>query len=177
MKRPEPAFPTIWPLSYTTSPRRIVVFGNPVTSIPAYDEYFAFENSSSSAVARGEQLARRVAVGILIGVVDELLVADAALRFEPGGPLGLGNVSDDAVFLAGLERVAVVVAGIRKRGQLLDAEFFLGGCGHLVQLAGVVAIIEDLARHDELALVIDRDLHVVGRDRRPLRANQHCDHV
>src|ERR1700719_3346778 len=48
MKRPEPAFPTILPLSYTTSPRRIVVFGNPVTSMPAYDEYFAFENSSSS---------------------------------------------------------------------------------------------------------------------------------
>src|SRR5215468_12111513 len=41
MKRPEPAFPTISPLSYTTSPRRIVVFGNPVTSMPACDEYLA----------------------------------------------------------------------------------------------------------------------------------------
>ena len=107
-------------------------------------------------------LIRRTAIDIGFAVVDERFVADALLRFEPASPLGLRNIGHDRVLLAGLERLAIVIAGVGKRGQRLDAEFFLGGFGHGMQLAGVIAVIDDLTRHDELVLVINDDLDVVA---------------
>jgi hypothetical protein len=35
----------------------------------------------------------------------------------------------------------------------------------LYRLTGVVAVVDDLARHDQLVCVVDRDLHVVARHR------------
>ena len=106
---------------------------------------------------------RRTTVNIRLGVVDELFVAHAALRFEPRGPLGLRHVGDDAVLLAGLELVAVVVAGVGERRERGDAHLLFRGLGHGVELAGIVAVVDDLARHDQLVLVVNRDLHVIAR--------------
>ena len=46
--------------------------------------------------------------------------------------------------------------------------------GHFVKLAGVVAVIDDLARHDQLVLVVDRDLDVVAGDRLASLRQQPC---
>src|SRR5262245_5871116 len=115
-----------------------------------------------ATVRRREKGTSRTAVGIHFGVIDKLFVADAALRFEPCGSLGLRNVGNDPVLLAVLQRGAVVVAGIGKRRQRLRAKLLLCGLGHLVKLAGIVTVIDDLACHDQLVLVVDRDLHVVA---------------
>ena len=90
-------------------------------------------------------------------------MADAILCFEPCSPLGLRNVGHDLILLAGLERVAVVVAGVGQRRQRLDAKFVLRSFCHAVKLAGIVAVVDDLARHDQLVFVVDGDLNIVAR--------------
>src|SRR5215468_1983043 len=112
-----------------------------------------------------EKGASRAAIGIHLGLVDELFMADAALCFEPCGSLGRWDVGNDPILLAVLERIATVIAGIGKHRQRLGAELVLRGLSHFVKLAGVVAVIDDLACHDEFVLVVDRDLDVVAGDR------------
>ena len=73
----------------------------------------------------GLRAAGGTAIGIRFGVVGERFMADAILRFEPRGSLGLRNVGNDPIILAGLERVAVVVAGVGEGCQRLDAKFVL----------------------------------------------------
>ncbi|HMA73831.1 MAG TPA: hypothetical protein VKP67_20470 [Xanthobacteraceae bacterium] len=97
-------------------------------------------------------------------------VGEAAFRFHLAGPLDGRNVGNDPVVLAGLQRIAVVIAAVGQRRQRRNPKLFLGGLGHLVKLTGVVAVIDDLAPHDELVLVVHRDLDVVaGHHLAPLR--------
>ena len=53
--------------------------------------------------ARDQELACRTAIDLVFGIVDERLVAEAALRVEPPGAPGLRHIGEDAVLLAGLE--------------------------------------------------------------------------
>src|SRR5207244_10822200 len=91
-----------------------------------------------AAIAWCEEFARRTAINMCFRVVHKLLVSNAVLCFEPCGPLGLRDVSHDPIILAGLQRAAVVVAGVGERCQRLHAQLLLCGFGHLVTLAGVV---------------------------------------
>ena len=115
-----------------------------------------------AAIRRAQEPAGGTAIDICFGVVGERFMADAILRFEPRGPLGLRNVGNDPILLAGLERVAVIVAGVGEGCQRLDAKFVLRSFGHVVKLAGIVAVVDDLARRDQLVFIVDGDLNVVA---------------
>src|SRR5262245_40656255 len=117
-----------------------------------------------AARRRLQELAERTAVSVRRGVVAEVFMAEAALRLQTPRSLGLRHISDDAVVLAGLQRRAVVVSDVSNRLQRLCCECLLRSLGHLVKLPGIVAVIDDLARNDELVLVVDSDLDIVPGD-------------
>src|SRR6202011_5136096 len=66
-------------------------------------------NPSSAAAGRP-----RAAVDIGRGVVDKRLQGKAPLRRETLVTVGLGHVGDDGVCLAGLQRLAIVVAHMQR---------------------------------------------------------------
>ena len=116
-----------------------------------------------ATLRRAQLSAGRTAIDVGLRLPGKRLMADAILCFEPRGSPGLRNVGHDPVLLAGLERVAVVVAGIGESRQRLDAKRVLCGLGYVVKLAAIVAVVDDLARGDQLVLVVDGDLDVVAR--------------
>ena len=89
-------------------------------------------------------------------------MAEPALRLQTAGSLRLRNISEDAVVLATLQRGAIVIADIGDSLERLAPERLLRRFGQLIKLARIVAVIDDLARNDELVLVIDSDLDVVA---------------
>lgn len=72
------------------------------------------------------------------------------------------NIGHDPVLLAGLERGAIVVAGVGEGRQRLDAKLVLRGFGHAVKLIAIVAVVDDLACRDQLVFVVDGDLNIVA---------------
>src|SRR5918996_4441985 len=79
----------------------------------------------------------RTAVSVRRGVVGEVFMREAVLRGETPAALGLRHIGDDAVFLAALQRGAVVISDVGKGLQRLGAKRLLRRPGHLVQLAGI----------------------------------------
>src|SRR5256714_586311 len=88
-----------------------------------------------AALRRLQRRAGRTAVSIRRRIVAEVFVAEAALRLQTPDALGLRNISHDAIFLAALERCAVVIADVGERLQRLSGECLLRSLGHLIELA------------------------------------------
>src|SRR4051812_46356439 len=112
---------------------------------------------------RIQRCSGRTTIHVQGSVVTEVLVAETALLRKTSSALDLRHISDDAVLLALLQRRAVKVADVRDRRQRLSHQRLLGRIRHLVKLAGVVAVIDDLARDNQLVLAVHRDLNVVPR--------------
>ena len=111
---------------------------------------------------RPQQCLRRTAIGIGIGVVAERLEAEPPLRRQPPVALRRRDIGGDAVRLAVLQCLAIVIAAVGPHRQRLDPQRLLRRVGHRMQLAGVVAVVDHLARDDQLVLRIDRHLHIVA---------------
>lgn len=106
-------------------------------------------------------------VNVGLGIVAERFVRKAALLLQLPRSLGRRDIGDNTAFLAFLQRRPVVIAGVGDRPQRLGSQRLFCGFGHRVKLASivaVVAVVDDLARNNQLVLVIDGDLHVVTCD-------------
>jgi len=101
-----------------------------------------------------QQLAGRTTVGIGRGIVAEILADEAALLLELSVAFVRRHIGNDTVILAGLEVLAVVIAGIGQYLQGLGFENLLGRFCHLVEVT-CIAAIDDLAGDDQLVLVVN----------------------
>ena len=115
------------------------------------------------AIHRLELCIRRTVVNVGLGIVAERFVREAALLLQAPRSLGRRDIGANAAFLAFVQRRAIVLAGVGGRLQRLGFQRLFCGFGHLVKLARIVAVVDDLARNDQLVLVINRDLNVVAR--------------
>ena len=103
-------------------------------------------------------------VNVGLGIVAERFVREAALLLQLPRSLGRRDIGDNTAFLAFLQRRPVVITGVGDRPQRLGSQRLFCGFGHRVKLASIVAVVDDLARNNQLVLVIDGDLHVVTCD-------------
>jgi len=110
-----------------------------------------------------QQLAGWTTVGIGRGIVAEILANEAALLLELPVTLVQRHIGLDAVILASLEVLAIIIAGIGQYLQGLGFENLLGRFCHLVEVA-CIAAIDDLAGDDQLVLVVNDALNVVARN-------------
>ena len=83
------------------------------------------------------------------------------------------HIGNDAVVLAGLEVLAVVIAAIGQDLQGLDFENLLGRYCHRVEVT-CIAAIDDLAGDDQLVLVVNDALNVVARNGLVALAQKPC---
>ena len=116
------------------------------------------------AIHRSQRRARWTAINVGFSVIAERFMGEAALLFQAPCSSGRRDIGDNAAFLAFLQGRAIVIAGVGDRLQCLHSQSLFCRLGHLVKLARIVAVVDDLARSDELVLGIDRDLDVVAGD-------------
>src|ERR1700685_3121416 len=108
-----------------------------------------------------QQLAGRTAVGIGCSIIAEVLAGEAAFLLELTVAFVRRHVGLDAVILAGLEILTVIIAGIGQYLHGLGFENLLGRFCHFVEMA-CIAAIDDLAFDDQLVLVVNDALNVVA---------------
>ena len=110
-------------------------------------------------VSPGQLLAGRTTIVVFARVVDEILLAEPAVRLGARGQR-LRNERRHAHRLAGQNLFAFEVAAISDRRQLAHARRLLDLPGHRRELAAIVADIGDLVRNDQVMLRIDHGLHM-----------------
>jgi hypothetical protein len=88
------------------------------------------------AVVVLEPLARRAAIGVLLGQVDEVLLAEAAIHFGAGGHR-LGQGDGNPRLITGQDLLAIPVGAI-------------------------AAVVGHLVCHDQMVFGLDRHLHIVA---------------
>jgi hypothetical protein len=110
-----------------------------------------------------EFLARRAAIDILLRQIDEVLLAKATFRLCARGHW-LGQRHGDPRAIASQDLIAVEVATIGDGIELIGLQNGLRFVGDVRKLRAIRAHIRHLVRDDEMALGIDRDLHIVAHD-------------
>ena len=110
-----------------------------------------------------EFLARRAAIDILFRQIDEVLLAEATFRLRARGHR-LGQRHGDPRAIASQDLNAVEVATIGDGIELIGVQNGLRLFGDVRKLCAIRAHIRHLVRDDEMALGIDRDLHIVTHD-------------
>jgi hypothetical protein len=116
-------------------------------------------------------LAGRAAVGVLLGQVDGVLLAETPVGLGARGHR-LGHERGDAGPLAGEDLLAVEVAPVGQDGQRPVAHGVPRMLRHPRQLGAVVADIGHLVRHDQVVPGVDGGLRVVADDPRALAARR-----
>src|SRR5205807_10618838 len=102
---------------------------------------------------RTQQFAGRATVGIGARIVTEILAAEAALLLELAVALVQRHIGNDAVILAGLQVLAVVIGGIGRRLQGLYVENRFRFLRHRMQLPRVISAAHGPCNTDQSFLV------------------------
>ena len=89
------------------------------------------------------------------------------------GGQGFGHNRCDTRAFAQEDLVAIEVATVDQRGDLLTARGLLCLERHGRKLGAVVSLIDDLMGHDQMVLGIDGDLHIVADGGGPFAAGHH----
>src|SRR4029453_7492207 len=92
-----------------------------------------------------QALSRRAAVGVVLRMIDEILLTEAAFGFS-AGTKGLRHIGRDASPLAGQDVLTLVVASVRQTLQARRTHSGLRLLGHLRQLPPIRAAVDHLMR-------------------------------
>lgn len=114
-------------------------------------------------VAIGQPLAGRTPIDILLGDVDEVLLAKAAIRFGTRRQR-LRQRHRDASLVTREDLQAVEVAAIGDGFELIRLQNRLRLLGDIRKLCPIRAGIRHLVRDDQMMLALDRNLHIVADD-------------
>ena len=109
---------------------------------------------------------------ILLGVKDEVLASKKA-TFGDAGPQRLGNARENASSLTRKDLLAVEVAAIGQRRDLLAARRFLRLERHWRELGSVVTHVGHFVRHDQMVFSVNSGLHIVANDASAATARRH----
>jgi len=85
----------------------------------------------------------------------------------------LGKVTVYSRPIAGQDLLAVPVTAVSDSVELVHLQNSLGLLAHGSKLSPITAIVDDLMRHDEVVLGLDRHLHVVADDPGAAPAGRH----